>query len=154
MEQKGVMKYRMFTYSVNDDGEMTELNSFLSSHRILDVKHHAADDGRKVVFIVEYIDGKRKVQDSSRPRIDYRDRLPEEQFLEFSKLRDLRKTVADESGVPVYNVFTNAQLAEMIENKITTESDLRKVSGVGKSRVDKYGERFLLLLRELMDVKV
>jgi superfamily II DNA helicase RecQ len=147
------MKYRMFTYSVNDDGEMTELNSFLSSRRVLDVKYHAADDGSKVVFMVEYIDGKCKVQDSSRPRIDYRDRLPEEQFHKFSKLRDLRKQVADDAGIPVYNVFTNAQLAEMVESKIVTESELRKVAGVGKSRVDKYGESFLVLLRELMDKK-
>ena len=147
------MKYRMFTYSVNDDGEMTELNAFLSSRRVLDVKHHAADDGRKVVFMVEYVEGKRKVQDSSHPRIDYRDKLPEDQFQKFSKLRDLRKEVADEAGIPVYNVFTNAQLAEIVESKIITESALRKVTGVGKSRVDKYGERFLLLLRELMDAK-
>ena len=80
---------------------MTELNSFLSSRRVLDVKYHAADDGSKVVFMVEYIDGKCKVQDSSRPRIDYRDRLPEEQFHKFSKLRDLRKQVADDAGIPV-----------------------------------------------------
>ncbi len=44
------MKYRMFSYSIADDGELADLNAFLSSHRVLDVKHHPADDGKKVVW--------------------------------------------------------------------------------------------------------
>ena len=37
----------------------------------------------------------------------------------------------------------NEQLATMVTNKITTNSGLAGIEGVGAARIDKYGERFL-----------
>ena len=141
------MKYKTFTYPVNDDGECRELNSFLSSHRILNVTHHLGCNGGCLVFVVEFLDGEISAHGSKAPRVDYREKLTEDQFAVFSQLRDVRKRLADAESVPVYNVFTNAQLAEIVEKKITTESALRKVAGVGKSRVDKYGDKILEVSR-------
>ena len=145
------MKYRMFTYSIGDDGELPELNAFLSSHRILDVRHHEADDGRRVVFVVEYVDSGRsdRKEGGKPPRIDYREVLSEGGFAVFAQLRDLRKAVAEEEGVQVYNVFTNAQLAAFAQMASPSQVEMGKVAGVGQARLEKYGERVLSALRDL-----
>ena len=144
------MRYRVFTYSVADDGECAELNAFLASHRVLDVCHHPADDGQRVVFVVEYLEHAQAKGVKAPPRIDYRDKLSEEQFAVFSRLRDLRKAVADEEGVAVYNIFTNAQLAAMVGLDEVTRASLSTIPGVGKARVEKYGERFIAAIRDLV----
>lgn len=83
--------------------------------------------------------------------MDYRALLNEEDFRLFSKLRDLRKKTADAEGIPLYGVFTNAQLAEMVRSRVAELSDFQKIEGVGKARVEKYGAPFLSLLREQPD---
>ena len=45
-------------------------------------------------------------------KIDYKAVLSEGAFAVFSLLRDLRKTLAEAEGVPIYAVFTNEQLAK------------------------------------------
>jgi superfamily II DNA helicase RecQ len=50
-------------------------------------------------------------------RIDYREILPSEDFLVFVKLRDLRKQMAQAEAAPVYTIFTNDQLAEMVRRR-------------------------------------
>jgi len=145
------MKYRVFSYAVPCDEELTELNSFLSSHRILQVSDYLAADSRCLVFVVEYLDGAQKTGSSkSVPRVDYREQLTEAEFAVFSQLRDWRKRVANEESIPVYNIFTNAQLAEVVQKHIIDKTGLETVSGVGKSRIEKYSDRLLAVCRDLM----
>lgn len=145
------MKYRMFSYSIGDDGELQDLNAFLASHRILDVRQHRADDGRRVVFVVEFVESRRgQDRDGGKPpRVDYREELSEAAFAVFAQLRDLRKMIAEEEGVQVYNVFTNAQLAAFAQMPGPSQAEMAKVPGVGQARIEKYGDRFLTALRDL-----
>jgi superfamily II DNA helicase RecQ len=55
---------------------------------------------------------------------------------------------AEKQGIPVYAVFTNDHLANMIKNKITGLKDIAALPGVGESRVKQYGEQFLKILTE------
>ena len=64
----------------------------------------------------------------------------------FVKLRELRKQIATAEAVPVYMVFTNGQLAEMVRMKAKTKAALEQIEGVGGARVDKYGPRILEFL--------
>ena len=57
----------------------------------------------------------------------------------------MRKELAEKSGIPVYAVFTNEQLAAMIKNPPKAVKDLLGVAGVGEARVKQYGEVFLNL---------
>jgi ATP-dependent DNA helicase RecQ len=61
----------------------------------------------------------------------------------FERLRRLRKTIADESGVPPYVVFSDATLREFAANKPTTLNAFREISGVGDVKLERYGERFV-----------
>jgi len=61
----------------------------------------------------------------------------------FERLRALRKRLADEQRVPAYVVFSDATLAEMAARKPATEEALLEVSGVGQSKLQRYGDAFL-----------
>lgn len=78
--------------------------------------------------------------------VDYKDILSEDDFKLFAQLRQLRKTIADNEGVPVYELFTNEQLANMVTQRITTQSSLLQLEGVGKAKIDKYAPAFLQIL--------
>jgi ATP-dependent DNA helicase RecQ len=61
----------------------------------------------------------------------------------FDQLRALRKQLADAQGVPPYIVFGDATLIQMARDKPLDEDQLLAVSGVGQSKLDKYGQPFL-----------
>ena len=79
-------------------------------------------------------------------KVDYRDVLSADDFSLYSRLRDVRKQIADAEGVPVYAVFTNAQLAEMITRRLTSATGLAEIDGIGKARLDKHAAQFVPLL--------
>ena len=57
----------------------------------------------------------------------------------FARLREIRKEIAQADAVPVYTVFTNEQLAQMVQARATTKAALEKIAGVGDARIEKYG---------------
>ncbi|MEK6693724.1 MAG: HRDC domain-containing protein [Nitrospirota bacterium] len=66
----------------------------------------------------------------------------------FSKLKALRKKLADARRVPAYMVFNDATLMEMASRLPKNEEEMRAVSGVGPKKWVEYGEIFLAGLRE------
>jgi ATP-dependent DNA helicase RecQ len=61
----------------------------------------------------------------------------------FQHLRTLRKSLADEQGVPPYVVFSDATLREIAANKPATLSAFRAIGGVGDAKLERYGQTFL-----------
>jgi ATP-dependent DNA helicase RecQ len=61
----------------------------------------------------------------------------------FEKLRDLRRRMAEEAGVPPYIVFGDATLVEMSRAKPQNEEEFLAVNGVGKVKLERYGKDFL-----------
>ncbi|YCO03723.1 ATP-dependent DNA helicase RecQ [Vibrio sp. VNB-15] len=66
----------------------------------------------------------------------------------FAKLRKLRKSIADEDGLPPYVVFSDATLIDMAEILPTSYGEMLAVSGVGQRKLDKYADPFLDLIQE------
>jgi ATP-dependent DNA helicase RecQ len=66
----------------------------------------------------------------------------------FSKLKALRKKLADARHVPAYMVFNDATLMAMSAQMPKNEAEMRTVSGVGPKKWVEYGEVFLAALRE------
>jgi ATP-dependent DNA helicase RecQ len=64
-----------------------------------------------------------------------------------ARLRDLRRTIAKEDAVPAYVIFPDRTLAEMAVRRPTTTSALGQIKGVGPVKLEKYGTRFLDVLR-------
>ena len=61
----------------------------------------------------------------------------------FERLRQLRKRLADERGVPPYIVFSDVSLRQMAREYPETERDFSRISGVGEKKLREFGEAFL-----------
>lgn len=61
----------------------------------------------------------------------------------FQSLRELRKKLADEQGVPPYIIFSDKSLREMASEKPRTPEQLSAISGVGKQKLALYGDDFV-----------
>jgi DNA helicase-2/ATP-dependent DNA helicase PcrA len=61
-------------------------------------------------------------------------------------LREWRRQEAASASLPAYCVFTDATLVAIAEARPRTDLDLFKVQGLGKVKVDKYGEQVLSVL--------
>lgn len=143
------MQCTVYTVPAFDsEHELEKLNMFLRSNRIYHVEKQFFVSGQTAywTFCVEY-EGKLQVQ--SQGRIDYKEKLSEADFAIYSKLRDLRATCAKENNIPLYAVFTNEQLVEMIHRKTTSIAKLKQIPGIGKSKIDAYGEVFATFLGTL-----
>ena len=61
----------------------------------------------------------------------------------FQKLRELRRTIAQEIGKPPYLVFSDKTLRDMARIKPVTNAQFLAVNGVGQHKLDLYGQRFM-----------
>lgn len=137
------MQIHFFKISVTyPDDEATKLNGFLTAHKILTVQRELIHDGQCSFWAiaVEYLSSSSSSEKpkSNRSRKDYKKELSPERFALFSKLREWRKKLAEQHGVPVYMVFTNEQLAAIASGPVTTRAELQEIEGVGGAKVEKY----------------
>jgi superfamily II DNA helicase RecQ len=63
------------------------------------------------------------------------------------RLRHWRRETAQAAGVPAFVVFHDATLAAIASARPTTLVELLRVSGVGESKLRKYGDEVLEVLR-------
>jgi len=66
----------------------------------------------------------------------------------FAKLRELRKTIADAEDIAPYIVFNDASLSEMATLKPQNAQEFLNISGVGDTKLMRYGKSFIELIKE------
>ena len=71
----------------------------------------------------------------------------------FERLRALRDAIATENDLIHYQIFNQKSLYEMCEVLPTTEKLLLKVNGMGKVRVEKYGDAILKIISSYCEDK-
>jgi ATP-dependent DNA helicase RecQ len=64
----------------------------------------------------------------------------------FEKLREQRALWAKERNVPAYVVFHDATLMDIARKNPKTSQQLLEVNGLGKTKVELYGEKIIALL--------
>ena len=64
----------------------------------------------------------------------------------FHRLSDLRRELATAEEVPPYMIFHDKTLWGMVEKMPTDLPEMGNISGVGKSKLEKYGDKFLSAL--------
>jgi superfamily II DNA helicase RecQ len=150
------MGLRFFVVPIHDSSAFEqELNGFLAGHKVVSIDRHLIDQGINSFWAicVDYLShtpGETGHNPNlSRNRVDYKTVLSPDEFVVFSRLRELRKELAQTEAVPVYALFTNEQLAQMVQRRCRSKSDLSQIEGIGDSKIDKYAERILPLLLAL-----
>jgi superfamily II DNA helicase RecQ len=142
------MAYRIFVVSARDEGAASaELNGFLRSHRVLAVdRRWVQQDGECYwSFCVDYLEsggggsvspGKNGTGSGvGQGKVDYREKLSPEDFAVYARLRQVRKELAQAESIPVYTVFNNEQLAQMVRGRAKIRAALEKIAGVGEARI-------------------
>ncbi|MGH8225973.1 MAG: DNA helicase RecQ [Gammaproteobacteria bacterium] len=66
-------------------------------------------------------------------------------------LRETRKRLADEQGVPAFVIFSDATLREMLAHRPATDDDFLALNGVGDKKLASYGAAFLRIIAEHKD---
>ncbi|UWQ21638.1 DNA helicase RecQ [Jannaschia sp. W003] len=79
-----------------------------------------------------------------RPQV--RQLVSEEDAPLLSALKAKRRALAEAQGVPAYVVFTDRTLIEMAETRPATLDAMARVSGVGATKLERYGAAFLAIV--------
>ena len=67
---------------------------------------------------------------------------------QYENLRTLRALLAAHFHLPVYMIFSDASLRDMVQKRPKTEDEFLEVSGVGQAKLERYGSYFLAVLRD------
>ena len=93
--------------------------------------------GERKVFVKEHVVKKMKLEENEL----------------FTVLRELRREIAIEEKIPPYMIFGDATLKELSNRMPTNEEEFLDISGVGNSKLDKYGEIFINKIKDYIDEK-
>lgn len=143
------MEIKLFTIPIlGGEKLVSEMNAFLRSRKVLQVDKELVStaQGSHWCFCISYVEGKDTAggAKSRKEKPDYKKLLGDQGFQRFTMLRKIRKALADDEGVPAYAVFTDAELAEIANlGDKATFAQLRKVPGIGKKKLEKYGQHFI-----------
>ncbi len=69
----------------------------------------------------------------------------------FERLRNVRKRMAEAQQLPPYIIFSDKTLHEICRRFPSTLSDMRKISGVGDAKLERYGGDFIREIGRYLD---
>lgn len=142
------MQIKIFTIPVvADDRDVEELNLFFRSHKIIDVRRELtqANDNNCWTFCITYLPGATLPTAANKPdgqrsgKVDYKEVLDTETFERFARMRKMRKEISESEAIPAYAVFTDAELSEIAKLEVLDTAHMLKIPGIGKKKVEKYG---------------
>ena len=84
----------------------------------------------------------KKVENSEKVVKTHRPEVPVNADL-LDALKALRKSIASQKSVPAYVIFTDATLIDMCKKCPETPDEMLEVSGVGRTKLEKFGKQFL-----------
>ena len=134
---------RLSTYGLMKDQSQKEVGLFIDyliSEGMIGVEGGSfpvlkvSSKGKEVLM------GERNVTRKIQPTVSVM--IPKEDGL-FQALRTLRKSIADSEGVPPFVIFSDKALQDMCVKMPKTPEEFLHVSGVGESKLDRYGEIFI-----------
>ena len=140
------MQIRLFTIPIGDSGTaLEEMNRFLRTNKILEVHDQLVSNknGACWCFCVRYIERALNPVSGNKMKVDYRKVLDDETFKKFSGLREIRKRVAAEEGIPAFAVFADEELAGLAKLGTITEKGMLSVKGIGDKKVERFSKHFI-----------
>lgn len=71
----------------------------------------------------------------------------------FETLRKLRYEISKKESVPAYVIFSDAALRQMETERPMSDTELLAIDGVGKAKLEKYGEAFIKVIQDFQKAK-
>lgn len=127
---------------------LTEFINMLISHGFLNYK------GEYPVLklnqlSMEIVKGERKV--FVKEQVVKKIKIEENEL--FTILKELRMDISREEKIPPYMIFGDATLKELSNRMPITKEQFLDISGVGNSKLNKYGEKFMSKIKEYIEEK-
>lgn len=138
------MQIQIYSVSVNENSDdLQKINAFLRGHKIIDIEKQFVNNGLESFwsFCIRYINSSNQIvenQQSQKEKVDYKVILDEKTFAVFSKLREIRKEIAQSDAVPAYAVFTDQELSEIAKLSEISVSTIQSIKGIGQKKAEKY----------------
>ncbi len=145
------MQLKFFTLPIlSVESEEEVVNKFLRSVKVLEIKRELVEVGDNAYWtlcVLYLLYGNSETNPGTpRGKIDYKNRLTEEQFKKFCQLRKVRKQISEDDAVPAYAVFTDLELSEISKLEEINCGTLKRINGIGVKKLEKYGLRFCELI--------
>jgi ATP-dependent DNA helicase RecQ len=70
-----------------------------------------------------------------------------------ARLKEVRTALAKEASVPSYVIFSDASLRDMCARRPVTAARFLEVSGVGETKLKRYGETFMEVIRSFVQAE-
>lgn len=87
-------------------------------------------------LVMKKVENSEKVVKTHRPEVPVNSEM-------LDALKALRKSIASKKSVPAYVIFTDATLIDMCKKCPETPDEMLEVSGVGRTKLEKFGKEFL-----------
>ena len=145
------MQVKIFTIPLLAGETLTEeMNQFLRSQRVIEIDKQIVMQNHVAFwsFCITYLPVGGGTSGERREKVDYKQVLAEREFAVFSRLRMIRKQLADSDAVPAYAVFTDAELAEMAKIENIDIAKMRAIPGIGAKKMEKYGVEICKILSD------
>jgi len=140
------MQIKLFTIPIGDNGTaLEEMNRFLRGNKILEVQNQliSNENGAYWCFCVRYIEKTFAPAEEQKGKVDYKQVLDDATFKKFSKLREIRKKVAADEGLPAFAVFTDEELAGLAKLETISAKSMLTVKGIGDKKVERFAKHFV-----------
>ena len=111
--------------------------------------YHLTSFGAEVIKGTHTIDLKKE-----RLSVQKAKRIRKETFFDdydvevYDKLRELRREIALEKGIPPYIVFSDKTLKDLSVKQPESKEEMLEVHGIGEVKFERYGKQFLQLMME------
>lgn len=87
-------------------------------------------------LVMKKVENSEKVVKTRRPEVPVNSDL-------LDALKALRKSIASKKSVPAYVIFSDATLIDMCKKCPETPDEMLEISGVGRTKLEKFGKEFL-----------
>lgn len=139
------MQVKVFSIPIVGGEKLNEdMNVFLRSKKILQIESQIINQvsGCFWTFCIRYIDDV-TISDANKVKVDYKEVLDDNSFKVFSRLREIRKKISTDEGLPAYAIFTDEELSNIAKLEEITIPNIKKIKGIGEKKVEKFAAIFL-----------
>ncbi len=144
------MQIKIFTIPIVGGEQLNdEMNVFLRSKKIVQVESQLVTLQQSAFwsFSIKYVEEIAGNSPNERGKVDYKEILDEPSFKRFTKMRELRKALAQAENIPAYAILTDEQMAGLSKIEELTLAKMKTVRGVGEKTIEKYGKQILETLK-------
>lgn len=142
--------HKLSTYAIMPEykaDEITQMISLLTAEDYLMVSGGQYPVLKLQKKAVSVLQGKEKVFQRIRKKVQ----APKEDTTLFDLLRSVRKEISEREKVPPYVIFHDSTLKEMCKSFPVSRAAMLNVPGVGESKLNKYGDRFMAVIKAYVE---